>query len=316
MNNEKTLKSDVIFKNLFSAKRNKDLLIDLLESILEIKIDTIEVQKEVETEISNINEKLGRMDIVATINNELIVDLEMQNTNYEDTEKRAVFYAGNLIKNSIKPKEKYDTIKDIAVIWILDYELENGNEEYFTETMTVDKKYCKYEIIKGVKYYFIELPKFRGIVTNKLENKLEEWLALIDYEKTGMIEMAMNQNEKVKRAKEECEYLQGDEAAQRLEELRNRAIRDEKAAFSCGMRQGEERGISIGEKMGKARGITIGEARGEARGMKIGKNVGKQQGRREMSIETARGMLKDKLDKKLIIKYTGLTLKEIDAIAL
>ena len=296
MNNEKSLKSDIIFKNLFSAKRNKDLLIDLLESVLEIKIDTIEVQKEVETEISNINEKLGRMDIVATINNELIVDLEMQNTNYEDTEKRAVFYAGNLIKNSIKPKEKYDTIKDIAVIWILDYELENGNEEYFTETMTVDKKYCKYEIIKGVKYYFIELPKFRRIVTNKLENKLEEWLALIDYEKKGMIEMAINQNEKVKRAKEECEYLQGDEAAQRLEELRNRAIRDEKAAFSCGMRQGEKRG--------------------EARGMKIGKNVGKQQGRKEMSIETARGMLKDKLDKKLIIKYTGLTLKEIDAIAL
>ena len=300
MNNEKTLKSDVIFKNLFSAKRNKDLLIDLLESVLEIKIDTIEVQKEVETEISNINEKLGRMDIVATINNKLIVDLEMQNTNYEDTEKRAVFYAGNLIKNSIKPKEKYDTIKDIAVIWILDYELENGNEEYLTETMTVDKKYCKYEIIKGVKYYFIELPKFRRIVTNKLENKLEEWLALIDYEKKGMIEMAMNQNEKVKRAKEECEYLQGDEAAQRLEELRNRAIRDEKAAFSCGMRQGEAKG----------------EERGEARGVAIGKNVGKQQGRREMSIETARGMLKDKLDKKLIIKYTGLTLKEIDAIAL
>ena len=54
--------------------------------------------------------------------------------------------------------------------------------------------------------------------------------------------MAMNQNEKVKRAKEECEYLQGDEAAQRLEELRNRAIRDEKAAFSCGMRQGKESG--------------------------------------------------------------------------
>ena len=300
MRNEKTLKSDIIFKNLFSAKRNRELLIDLLESILEIKIDTIEVQKEVETEVSNINEKLGRMDIVATINEELIVDLEMQNTDYEDTEKRAVFYAGNLIKSSIKPKEKYDTIKDIAVIWILDYELKNENKEYFTRTKTVEDKYCKYEIIKGVKYYFIELPKFRRMVTNKLGTKLEEWLALIDYERRELIEMAINQNEKVKRAKEECEYLQGDEAAQRLEELRNRAIRDEKAAFSCGMRQGEAKG----------------EERGEARGVAIGKNVGKQQGRREMSIETARGMLKDKLDKKLIIKYTGLTLKEIDAIAL
>ena len=280
MNNEKTLKSDIIFKNLFSAKRNRDLLIDLLESILDVKIDTIEVQKEVETDISNINEKLGRMDIVATVNGKMIVDLEMQNTNYEDTEKRAVFYAGNLIKSSISPKEKYDTIKDIAVIWILDYELENGNEEYFTETMTVDKKYCKYEIIKGVKYYFIELPKFRRMVTNRLETKLEEWLALIDYEKKGLIEMAMNQNEKVKRAKEECEYLQGDEAAQRLEELRNRAIRDEKAAFSCGMRQGEERGeargIGIGKALGEARGITIGEARGEARGEKRGEKRGRK----------------------------------------
>ena len=281
---KKTLKSDIIFKNLFSAKRNRELLVDLLESILEIKIHTIEVQKEVETDISNINEKLGRMDIVATINNELIVDLEMQNTDYEDTEKRAVFYAGNLIKNSIKPKEKYDTIKDIAVIWILDYELKNENKEYFIRTKTVEDKYHKYEIIKGVKYYFIELPKFRRIVENKLETKLEEWLALIDYKRKDLIKMSINQNEKVKKAKEECEYLQGDEAAQRLEELRNRAIRDEKAAFSCGVRKGEARG--------------------------------EKNGRKAMSIETAKGMLKDKLDKKLIIKYTGLTEKEIEAIAL
>ena len=35
-----------------------------------------------------------------------------------------------------------------------------------------------------------------------------------------------------------------------------------------------------------------------------------------MFIETARGMLKDKLDKKLITKYTGLTSEEIEAIAL
>lgn len=84
--------------------------------------------------------------------------------------------------------------------------------------------------------------------------------------------MAINQNEKVKRAKEECEYLQGDEAAQRLEELRNRAIRDEKAAFSCGMRKGEARGITIGEARGEARGEKRGEIRGEKRGRKARNN--------------------------------------------
>ena len=296
--NYKTIKNDIIFKNLFSAKENEDLLVDFLESVLEKKIHTIEVQKEVETKISNLNEKLGRMDIVATINNELVVDLEMQNINYGDTEKRAVFYAGNLIKDAIKPNEKYENIKDIAVIWILDYEL-NENEEYFTETMTVDKKYCKYEIIKGVKYYFIELPKFRKMVTNKLETKLEEWLAIIDYTKKGMIEMAINQNEKVKRAKEECEYLQGDEAVKRIEELRNRAIRDEKAAFSYGMKQGE------------AKGEARGEVRGEKRGISIGKKIGETRGRRESLIATAKNMLKNNIDIAIIQKCTGLSLNEV-----
>lgn len=31
-------------------------------------------------------------------------------------------------------------------------------------------------------------------------------------------------------------------------------------------------------------------------------------------IETAKNMLKDKMDKKTIIKYTGLTLKELEKI--
>ena len=238
--NKKVPQNDIIFKNLFSAKRNEDLLVDFLESILQIKIEKIEAQKEVEPEVHNIEEKQGRLDIKATINDELIVDVEMQNIDYKDTEKRAVFYAGCLIRDSIKTKEAYKIIKDIAVIWILDYELENENEEYFTRTKTVEDKYCKYEIIKGVKYYFIELPKFRRMVTNKLETNLENWLAFIDYKRKDLIEMAMERNEKIRKANEEYEYLTGDEAIKRREELRERAMRDEAAARLCGREEGEE----------------------------------------------------------------------------
>ena len=238
--NEKVPQNDVIFKNLFSAKRNEDLLVDFLESILQIKIEKIEAQKEVEPEVHNIEEKQGRLDIKATINDEIIVDVEMQNIDYKDTEKRAVFYAGCLIRDSIKTKEAYKIIKDIAIIWILDYELDNENTEYFTETMTVDKKYCKYEIIRGVKYYFIELPKFRRMVTEKPETNIENWLAFIDYKRKELIEMAMNQNEKIRRANEEYEYLTGDEAIKRRTELRERAMRDEAAARLCGREEGEK----------------------------------------------------------------------------
>ena len=289
---EKVPQSDIIFKNLFSAKRNEDLLIDFLESILQIKIEKIETQKEVEPEIHNIEEKQGRLDIKATVNDELIVDVEMQNTNYKDTEKRAVFYAGCLIRDCIKPKEDYQNIKDIAVIWILDYELENENKEYFTRTKTVEDKYCKYEIIRGVKYYFIELPKFRRMVTNKLETNLENWLAFIDYKRKDLMEMAMNQNEKIRRANEEYEYLTGDEAVKRREELRNKALRDEAAARRCGREEGEEAGIVIGRALGK------------------------KDGEIKAKMETAKNMLKDKIDKKSVIKYTGLSLKEVEKLAI
>ena len=289
---EKVPQSDIIFKNLFSAKRNEDLLVDFLESILQIKIEKIETQKEVEPEIHNIEEKQGRLDIKATINDELIVDVEMQNTNYKDTEKRAVFYAGCLIRDCIKPKEDYQNIKDIAVIWILDYELETENKEYFTRTKTVEDKYCKYEIIRGVKYYFIELPKFRRMVTNKLKTNLENWLAFIDYKRKDLMEMAMNQNEKIRRANEEYEYLTGDEAVKRREELRNKALRDEAAARRCGREEGEEAGIVIGRALGK------------------------KDGEIKAKMETAKNMLRDKIDKKSVIKYTGLSLKEVEKIAI
>ena len=297
--NEKVPQSDIIFKNLFSAKRNEDLLVDFLESILQIKIDKIEAQKEVEPEIHNIEEKQGRLDIKATVNDELIVDIEMQNIDYKDTEKRAVFYAGCLIRDCIKPREDYQNIKDIAVIWILDYELENENKEYFTRTKTVEDKYCKYEIIRGVKYYFIELPKFRRMVTNKLETNLENWLAFIDYKRKDLMEMAMNQNEKIRRANEEYEYLTGDEAVKRREELRNKAFRDEAAARRCGREEGEEARDCNRKSFGRT---------------KRRANTEKLSGERKGRTETAKNMLKDKMDKKTIIKYTGLTLKELDKI--
>ena len=52
--------------------------------------------------------------------------------------------------------------------------------------------------------------------------------------------MAMNQNEKIRRANEEYEYLTGDEAVKRREELRDKAFRDEAAARRCGREEGEE----------------------------------------------------------------------------
>ena len=111
--------------------------------------------------------------------------------------------------------------------------------------------------------------------------------------------MAVKNNELVKKAKLTYEYLTGDEAQKRLQYLREKAERDEAAAKYYGIEIGRKEGEIIGEK----------------RGRKEGEAIGKAKGKRETLNETAKKMLKDNLNKNIIIKYTGLSEKEIDKIA-
>lgn len=232
-------KNDVIFKNLFSKTGNEDMLKEFLEEILKIKITEIDIQKEVELSQMHVKEKCGRLDLRVTINQNAIVIVEMQMKDNCNMEKRAIYYVSKVIGNSLNIGETYEQIKDIYIISILDYKLTNL-DEYFLDTVTVENKYRKEEIIKGIKYYFIELPKFRKYV-KKANTKFEQWLAFIDYENEEMVKMAITQNKLIEKAQKDYEYLTGDAATRRLQELRERAILDERSAYLTGKKRGEER---------------------------------------------------------------------------
>ena len=124
-------------------------------------------------------------------------------------------------------------------------------------------------------------------------------IAFIDYKRKDLMEMAMNKNEKIRRANEEYEYLTGDEAVKRREELRNKALQDEAAARRCGREEGEEARNCNRKSFGRTRGR---------------KKTERLNGEIKAKMATAKNMLRDKMDKKIIIKYTGLTLKELEKI--
>ena len=281
-------KNDVIFKNLFSKIGNEDLLKEFLEEILRIKIKKIEIQKEVEVSKSHEKEKCGRLDLRVKINENAIVVIEMQLQDKCKMDKRAMYYAGKIIGNSLEVGQTYNQIKDIYVISILDYNMLE-TEEYNTDTVIVDSKYRKYVVIDGIKFYFIELPKFREQV-RKPKTKLEEWLTFIDYENREMVKMAIAQNKLVEKAQKEYEYLTGDEATKRWQFLREKAILDERAAYING----------------KTRGKEEGEITGKIVGMREGKKIAK--------IETAKEMIKNKVSREIIEKCTGLNKKELEKI--
>ncbi len=108
------------------------------------------------------------------------------------------------------------------------------------------------------------------------KTKLEQWMQFISQKDEKEVELAMKENEEIKKANEEYEYLTGDEAERRLALLREEAIRDEKTM----LRSSREEGIEIGKK--------------------------------ENKIEIAKNMLKKGMNISVIAEITELSVEEIE----
>ena len=146
-------------------------------------------------------------------------------------------------------------------------------KEYVSESMLVLKEHREYEISDLVKYYYIELPKYRKAKAD-MNNKLDQWLALIDDTDWGKIEMAEEKNKTIKSALDDMEYLTGDAEIKRLAELRESSRIDKWFAMNYGRKQGENKA----------------------------------------KIETAKKLLEMNIAMDIIIKATGLTQEELEKI--
>ena len=234
------LKNDIIFTAFFARKGNEEFLIDFLQSILKIEIKKIKIREEVNLEKLSVGEKGGRIDIQAELNEGTIVNIEMQMKNLHNIENRTTLYGAKVLAREEARGKNYNDIKNVIMINILNYELTRF-EEYVSETVVVLDKHREYEIIKGMKWYFIELPKFRKAHPN-MDEKLNQWLAFIDDNDRGKIKMAEKKNKTLEKARKEMTYLTGDEEIRRLAELREKWEMDWNSSMDYSKKEGKKEG--------------------------------------------------------------------------
>ena len=275
---EFNLKNDIIFTAFFARKGNEEFLIDFLQSILKIEIKKIKIREEVNLEKLSVGEKGGRLDIQAELNEGTIVNIEMQMKNLHNIENRTTLYGTKVLAREEARGKNYNDIKNVIMINILNYELTEF-EEYVSETVVVLDKHREYEIIKGMKWYFIELPKFRKAHPN-MDEKLNQWLAFIDDNDRGKIKMAEKKNKTLEKARKEMTYLTGDEEIRRLAELREKWEMDWNSSMDYSKREGIREGIKEGKK--------------------------------EKNLENAKKIRYDKIPIETIMKITKLTQEEIE----
>ena len=269
--------NDYVFKRIFGQKKNSDILKDLLQAILpNWNIKNVEPRQEVQLETDFITDKVCRLDILATLDDGTKVDIEMQMRNYNDIEARSLFYTTREYHQSLENGQDYIEIPKSIGIWISNFNVFN-DEGPFHEIVRLRRDYENQIFTDKIEMHYLQLPKFKQ-KCKRISNKLEEWLTFISFE--NMEELKMIENEKVKKAEEELEYLSGDEAERRIAYLRETAEIDRKFAMTAARDQGRAEGRSEGRSEGK--------------------------------IDVAKKMLEKNMDISLIIEVTGLTKEEIE----
>lgn len=244
---------------------------------MKIEIKHIQTREEVNLEQLSPEEKGGRLDLQAELNDGIIINIELQMENEYNMEERTTYYSSKVIARETKRGTEYQDIKQVIMINILNYEM-LGFEEYISKTAIVLENHREYEVLKGIRWYFIELPKFRKIHPD-MNEKLNQWIAFIDNYDRGLVKMAEEKNQTLKQARLEMNYLTGDEEIRRLAELREKWEMDYKSA----QRAEREFGLKEGEKKGS----------------------------KKEKQEIARKMLMKKLPLDLIEEITQLTQEEI-----
>ena len=176
------------------------------------------------------DQKYGILDLGVELENGEYINIEIQLRDYHNIEERTTFYASKKISEQIKSGEGYNNLKPVIIIAILDYEFIEL-PEYVTETVRVAAEHRDYELNNSVKYYYIELDKFRKQKPN-MKDALNQWLAFLDMERGDLLEMAKKESKEIEKALDNYEVLTGDAAVKRLAEIRFMEEIDKKSGYS------------------------------------------------------------------------------------
>ena len=180
------------------------------------------------------------------------------------------------------------------VILITDFKIENLEElDYHSRWKIMEDKQGKKIILtQKLEIDIIELPKIIG--KEKEQDNLLDWLYFLENPKSERVTEKMKENENLKEAVKKLDNLSEDEKMQRIADLRQKAIMDEKAIYEKGLEVGIEKGIQRGMEKGIEKGI--------------------MEGSQKEKIEITKKMLELKIDKETIAEATGLTEQEIEKI--
>ena len=186
------LTSDYMFKKIFME--NPNILKKLLISVLKLDINPdLSILRFLNTELPKSRKKEYRktVDILVSINDKRIIDVEINTESFNDIKARNTLYIEKIISMGI---EKSTTYQDMNQYYFYQLNLNTkGRHNYFKDKyFTFKEKYTNEILTSNIEIIYKSLDYYKEIYYNKNKNEDDEddvlWLLLIRSENMNELE--------------------------------------------------------------------------------------------------------------------------------
>lgn len=306
-------KADLTFKKVFGG--HEDLVISFLNAMLPFGSTEEEVKS-----VEYLNPELVplnplRKDSIVDVRckdaygRQFIVEMQMMWTS--EYKQRVLFNASKAYVSQLDKGENYELLQPVYSLNLVN-DTFSDSKDYYHDYRIVEIAETK-EVIEGLRFIFIELPKFTpdSFSEKKMQVLWLRYLTEID-EKTRVVPDALLETPEIKKAVVEIE-----EAAFTDNELLAYdrfwdMVRTARLNISSATRRGLEKGMKEGLKKGLKEGMEKGMQQGIQQGMEEGLAKGIKEGTEKERIKNARMMMAESIPPDTISKITGLSLEELD----
>ena len=305
-------KADLTFKKVFGE--HKDLVISFLNAMLpfgseEEKIVSVEY---LNPELVPVNPL--RKDSIVDVRckdvrgRQFIVEMQMMWT--PEYKQRVLFNASKAYVSQLGKSQHYELLQPVYSLNLLN-DTFSDSEEYYHDYQIVEMEETN-EVIEGLRFIFIELPKFKpkSYGDKKMQVLWLRYLTEID-EDTREVSKELLDNPEISKAVEELEKSAFTEEELLVYDRFWDMIGASRLLIIGAIRRGHEQGHKQGHEEGYLEGRQEGRQEGRREGRQEGRQEGITQGHREERIKNARAMKAKGIQPDVISEITGLPVSEI-----
>ncbi|MBI4817438.1 MAG: Rpn family recombination-promoting nuclease/putative transposase [Deltaproteobacteria bacterium] len=262
-------KTDFVFKRIFGSETHKDLLIELLNDLLELRgahrlADVTFLHPEQRVPIEGM--KLSIVDVKCTDAEGTTYVVEMQVLNVEGFERRVVYNVSKSYTTQLRTGEGYPQLSDVVGVTICDFELWPEPVPMLSRWRMQEQHTGSLLGLGQIQYVFLELPKLDR--SRDPRTAVEKWAYFFSEAENLSIVPPVLASAPFESA---------------LDAARMSAFTDDEweAYDRAKIAEQDARGmLSLAERTGLAKGQKLGFDEGQKLGLDEGKKLGLDEGKK------------------------------------